>query len=67
MSYPIISTTSIDLRSNNIGAEGALKVNTSLTKIYLQSNNIGGEGQEALREAKEVNAGCNIQYENDRG
>ena len=51
------SLTSINLSTNNIGAEGAktigeaLKVNTSLTRIGLNTNNIGTEGAKAIGEA----------------
>ena len=53
--------STINLRWNNIGAEGAkyvaeaLKVNTSLTEIHLGGNNIGAEGAKYVAEALKVN------------
>ena len=53
--------STINLRWNNIGAEGAkyvaeaLKVNTSLTEIHLDGNNIGAEGAKYVAEALKVN------------
>ena len=58
--------STIDLYSNNIGAEGAkyvveaLKVNTSLTKINLSGNNIGAEGKHSLREAWKHSDGLRV-------
>ena len=55
--------TTIDLRGNFIGAEGAkyvaeaLKVNTSLTEINLAYNAIGAEGKHSLREVCKHNDG----------
>ena len=55
------SLTSLELRSNPIGAEGAsslseaLRVNTSLTSLLLSSNSIGAEGASSLSEALRVN------------
>ncbi|KAL0242791.1 hypothetical protein GEMRC1_005354 [Eukaryota sp. GEM-RC1] len=56
------TVTSVNLKSNSIGAEGAtalaeaLKVNTSVTTVYLCVNFIEAEGARALAEALKVNA-----------
>ena len=53
--------TSLDLRSNIIGDDGAkaiveaLKVNAVLTKLNLFDNNIGDDGAKAIAEALKVN------------
>ena len=55
------SVTSLDLRDNSIGEEGAsslseaLRVNTSLTSLNLSDNSIGVEGASSLSEALRVN------------
>jgi len=54
--------TSVDLRFNSIGDDGAkaiaeaLKVNAVLTNLRLDLNNIGAEGAIAIAEALKVNA-----------
>ncbi len=54
--------TTVDLRSNKIGAEGAkalaeaLKTNASLTTVNLEGNEVGDEGAKALAEALKTNA-----------
>jgi Ran GTPase-activating protein (RanGAP) involved in mRNA processing and transport len=54
--------TSVDLRVNSIGDDGAkaiaeaLKVNAVVTTLYLYDNNIGPEGAMAIAEALKVNA-----------
>ena len=56
------SLQSIDLRNNNIGAEGAgkfaeaLKVNSSLQSIFLFDNKIGDEGAIKISDALQVNS-----------
>jgi len=54
--------TSVDLRANSIGVDGAkaiaeaLKVNAVVTTLDLYKNNIGPEGAKAIAEALKVNA-----------
>ena len=61
--------STINLRWNSIGAEGAkyvaeaLKVNTSLTEIDLGDNNIGAEGAKYVAEALKVNTSLTVWFE----
>ena len=65
----MVVLTSVDLRANSIGDDGAeaiaeaLKVNAVLTTLNLWSNSIGDEGAKAIAEALKVNAvlkNCNL-------
>ncbi|KAL0239467.1 hypothetical protein GEMRC1_009575 [Eukaryota sp. GEM-RC1] len=55
------TVTSVDLRNNSIGAEGAraladaLKVNTTVTSLDLRNNSIRAEGARALADVLKVN------------
>ncbi|KAL0245000.1 hypothetical protein GEMRC1_009080 [Eukaryota sp. GEM-RC1] len=60
--------STIDLRNNSIGPEGAiaiaeaLKVNSSVSRIYLHNNSIGPEGAIAIAEALKLNSSVSDIY-----